>query len=219
MVAAPLKLALFVDAQNVLHRARDTFHPSTSNHTDGQIDPRATAERIAGLGGPGGETVEVVEVRIYTGYHTPDRDQRSFSAYRRQRTFWERQGCTVTARPVRYWKSDGVEAREKGIDVALAVDYVRMAIERRFETGVIFSADNDLAPALEFVRDLKTPRLIPATAAWRGEGKYVQIWVQGVWCHRLDRDDYMAVHDPTDYAESVEEMATRLRRGWRGDLG
>ena len=166
MVSAALKLMLFIDSQNVYHRARDSFHPGTTDHTDGQIDPWAIAERIASRGGPGGEAVEVVGVRVYTGYHTPERNPKAYASYRRQRAFWERQGCTVVARPVRYLGLDDVRGSEKGIDVALAVDYVRMAIQRRFEIGVIFSADNDLAPALESVRDLKISRLIPAAAAW-----------------------------------------------------
>ena len=206
MIAAPLKLMLFVDAQNVYHGARHTFHPGAANHADGQINPWAIAERIAERGGPHGETVEVVGVRVYTGYHMPERNPKAYSSYRRQRAFWERQGCTIIARAVRYLGPDDSRGREKGIDVALAVDYVTMAIQRDFEIGVIFSADNDLAPALELVRDLRTPRLIPATAAWRGEGKYVEINVPGVWCHRLGYADYAEVQDPTNYArtESIE---------------
>ena len=209
-----LKLVLFIDAQNVYHRARATFSPGTTNHIDGQIDPWATAERVAARGGPRGERVEVSGVRVYTGYHTPERHQRAYSSYRRQRAFWERLGCEVTDRSLRYAGPEDRHGREKGIDVALAVDYVRMAIERRYDIGAIFSMDTDLAPALEFVKSLNDPSLIPVTAAWYGEGAVSQI--PGVWCHRLTREDYLAVHDPTNYAphESLEDMAARLQDMW-----
>ena len=193
-----IKLVLFIDAQNVYHRARATFSPGTTNHIDGQIDPWATAERIAARGGPRGELVEVSGVRVYTGYHTPERDQRAYSSYRRQRAFWERTGCQVIARSLRYAGTEVGHAREKGVDVALAVDYVRMAIERQFEVGAIFSMDTDLAPALEFVKSLNDPSITPVTAAWYGEGAVSQI--PGVWCHRLYLEDYLAVHDSTNYA-------------------
>ena len=216
-MATLLKLILFIDAQNVYHRARETFALGTDSHIDGQIDPWAVAELIAARGGPRQEPVEVMGVRIYTGYHTPERDSRAYASYRKQRASWEQSGCHVVARAVRYSGPDDRHGREKGIDVALAVDYVRLAIQHEFEIGVIFSVDTDLAPALEFVKSLNDPSLMPATAAWYGEGAVTQINVPGVWCHRLSKADYIAVHDPTDYAplESVEGMTVRLRDSLR----
>ena len=50
-------------------------------------------------------------------------------------------------RPLNY--RDSRRPREKGVDVALAVDFV-MGLQRRdFDIGVIFSDDTDLYPALE----------------------------------------------------------------------
>lgn len=43
------------------------------------------------------------------------------------------------------------KAEEKGIDVALAIDFVAMAVEDKYDVGVIASCDTDLRPALEFV--------------------------------------------------------------------
>ena len=137
-MATLLKLILFIDAQNVYHRARETFALGTDSHIDGQIDPWAVAELIAARGGPRQEPVEVMGVRIYTGYHTPERDSRAYASYRKQRASWEQSGCHVVARAVRYSGPDDRHGREKGIDVALAVDYVRLAIQHEFEIGVIF---------------------------------------------------------------------------------
>lgn len=211
-----LRLVLFIDAQNVYHRARELFCPDSSNHTDGQINPWMVAERIAARGGPRGETVEVEAVRIYTGYHTPERNHRAYSAYRKQRAFCEGLGCDVISRPIRYLGPEDRHGREKGIDVALSVDYVSFAVRGKFQVGVIFSMDTDLAPALEFVKSLNDPAIIPATAAWSAGPPVSQINVPGVWCHHLLRKDYQAVHDPTDYAspESVSDVAERLRASW-----
>jgi hypothetical protein len=43
-------------------------------------------------------------------------------------------------------------AQEKGIDVMLALDLVRMAQERTFDIVVLASHDTDLEPALEIAR-------------------------------------------------------------------
>ena len=198
-----LRLALFLDAQNVYYRARHTFFADTGPHVNGQINPGAVAELIAARGGPQGAPVQVQGIRIYTGFHTQGRNPLAYSSHRRQRAFWEGQGCVVTSRPLRYLGQDARSGREKGVDVALAVDYIDQATRSEFDIGVIFSMDSDLSPALEFVKNRNELGVVPATAAWYGEGPYSQINVSGVWCHRLSRADYDAVHDPTDYARSA----------------
>lgn len=63
-------------------------------------------------------------------------------------------------RPLRYpqgWPGaslPGEKPGEKGIDVALTMDFAVMAVRRQYEIGIIFSTDTDLKPAIEFVSDL-----------------------------------------------------------------
>ena len=56
---------------------------------------------------------------------------------------------TRSLRYPRGWPT--VPAQEKGIDVALAVDFVKLAVEGDYDVGVMLSTDNDLLPALEVV--------------------------------------------------------------------
>jgi NYN domain len=51
-------------------------------------------------------------------------------------------------RPLRYGNRG---AEEKGVDVELAIDIVRLAIEDAFDVAVLASGDTDLVPALKFV--------------------------------------------------------------------
>jgi hypothetical protein len=93
-------------------------------------------------------------------------------------------------------------AREKGIDVALAVDVVRLGLRGDYEVGIIFSTDTDLEPAVEAVLDLcgdPFPRC--EVAAWQTRRNTSRLSVPGarVWCHWLSEEDYLSVHDPTDY--------------------
>jgi NYN domain len=90
-------------------------------------------------------------------------------------------------------------AQEKGIDVALAVDFVRLACEGAFDVGVLFSRDTDLLPALEAVRDLSTGGVHVEVATWRGLSRLRYPDSQLPWCHYLDGSDYEACRDDTDY--------------------
>ncbi|MCZ2110331.1 MAG: NYN domain-containing protein, partial [Dehalococcoidia bacterium] len=93
-------------------------------------------------------------------------------------------------------------AREKGIDVALAVDFVADAVVDRYDVGIIFSTDTDLRPALEFVTSRFDGIPRAESAAWRVPGANRALFANNprrTWCHFLTAADYDAVRDPTDY--------------------
>lgn len=88
---------------------------------------------------------------------------------------------------------------EKGIDVALAVDLVRLAYQGAYDVAVVFSRDTDLIPALEAVAEMRTHRIHLEVATWKGAGRLRFSNTNLPWCHMLDHDDYLAVQDTTDY--------------------
>lgn len=59
----------------------------------------------------------------------------------------------------RFQLDDQGVIREKGVDVRLAVDLVRLAAEDRYDVALLFSGDSDLVPAVETVRDLYGKRV------------------------------------------------------------
>ena len=81
----------------------------------------------------------------------------------------------------------GEKPQEKGIDVALAIDFVRLAIEKQYDVGVLMSTDTDLKPALETVAALRSsggPRV--EVAAWSGDNMHnrrLSISGANLWCH------------------------------------
>jgi hypothetical protein len=140
---------------------------------------------------------ELAEVRVYTGRPSP-KDPASYAPHMRQSQVWLDAGVNVIPRSLRYPDSWPVQKPyEKGIDVALAVDVVTMAIDGAYDVGVVASVDTDLVPALEFVYE-KTNARIEMTA-WCAEGQKWSSPVRGVWCHRLTRTDYDSVADHRDY--------------------
>ena len=153
-MTTPLRIALFIDAQNAYRRARDRFFPNPQSNVDGQFDPIKLGQLIARRGGPGGMPCSLSDVRIYSGRPDPNRDKRSHAAHMRQSNRWRGNGATVITQGLRYpptWPTD--PAQEKGIDVALAIDFVRLAITGAYDVGVMMSTDTDLLPALRFVYD------------------------------------------------------------------
>jgi uncharacterized LabA/DUF88 family protein len=137
------------------------------------------------------------EVRIYTGRPSSAREPKSYGAHMKQCANWEKSGATVVARPLRYLT--GRPPEQKGVDVELAVDYVTMAVEGKYDVGIIFSTDTDLKPALEYVVDkgLATAEV----ACWWSEKaqRYLSISSAKIWSHRLTEADYKSVCDHTDY--------------------
>ena len=197
-------VAVFIDYQNVYRRARDAFTPKVgASHWDGQINPRLVGDEIVNLGRVHDPSMTLAFVRIYRGLPDGGRDPKGHGACSKQVSAWKAlPAVEVTTRPLRYpWGYPAEKPTEKGIDVQLAIDFVLMAQQKRFDVGVIFSADTDLRPALEAVRTLKAAQV--AVAAWKPPSGYpTRLSLPGaapVWCHFLSEAVYRRVADPTDY--------------------
>ncbi|HXH59656.1 NYN domain-containing protein [Iamia sp.] len=129
---------------------------------------------------------------------------KGYDACQRQVGIWSQQALvTPTHRPLNYRETH--RPREKGIDVALAIDFVRCAIEDDYDVGIMFSGDTDLLPALEMVIDKKGPASCEV-AAWapaQGGRHPRALRVKDRWTHIhfLDESRYRHVEDPTDYTK------------------
>ena len=197
-----LRLALFIDAQNSYRNARECFFGGGRSGVGGQFSPMALGHLIASRGGPRGIACTLSDVRVYSGRPVSNKDRRSYVAHRRQSLRWSLDGATVITRDLRYPRTWPIEpAQEKGIDVALSIDFVTLAVDGKYDVGVIMSTDTDLRPALEFVHNRAPGHLHVAVAAW-GAGKgdrRLSLPGTSVWCHWLNLADYNAVADPTRY--------------------
>lgn len=205
--AVVAQVIVFIDAQNIYRAARYAFFedPSTP-HIYGTFNPRKFGELLVARPRPGEPRI-LKEVRIYTGRPDSSRNQLTYSAHMRQCAAWEALGkVTITARPLRYPRNWPTEReREKGVDVALAIDFVSMFIDGIYDIGILASADTDLVPALETVARRAPPDKAPEVAAWHS-GTYknrLRISGMNIWCHLLEKSDYSAVSDLTDYRPST----------------
>ncbi len=192
----------FIDGQNLFHGVREAFGYSYPNY-----DVVALGQAVAKS-----QVWHLVQTRFYTG--VPDAGDNAFWNH-----FWSakllqmsRVGVTVFSRPLRY-RNKSVKlpggavhtvlvGEEKGIDVRIAIDLIRMAARNEFDVGLIFSQDQDLSEAADEVRLIakEQGRWIKLASAFpdsptrhhrRGINK--TDWI------RLDRTAYDGCLDPRDY--------------------
>lgn len=149
----PVKRAVaFVDGQNLFHAARVAFGYTYPNY-----DVKALAEALCNAHG-----WQLQQVRFYTG--VPDPADNAFWS-----GFWaakllamSRQGVWTFTRTLRYRNQtvklpDGtmhafLAGEEKGVDVRIALDVIRMAHRGEYDVALIFSQDQDLSEVAAEVR-------------------------------------------------------------------
>lgn len=192
----------FFDGQNVFHSAKAAF-----GYTFPNFDPKALAEAVCRASG-----WQCAGVRFYTG--VPDASDNAFWNH-----FWVakgaqmgRDGVYVCTRPLRYRNKqvrlpDGtvhsfLDGDEKGIDVRIALDVIRLAHQRAYDVAILFCRDQDLSEVAEEVRLLardqnrwiKIASAYPFSPAIRNvRGINKTDWI------RIDRVMYDTCLDPRDY--------------------
>jgi len=137
--ATPYAVA-FVDGQNLYRCALTAFE-----HTYPNYDCRALASAICKMHG-----WTLTQVRFYTGVPTKERDLKWHEFWARKTMRMSRAKIHVETRPLAYTQElleDGRTVyipREKGIDVKIAIDVLRLAYAKAFDVALLFSQDQDL---------------------------------------------------------------------------
>ena len=154
----------FFDGQNLFHHAKAAFGYPYPNYS-----PLALASQVCRNNG-----FNLHEIRFYTGI--PSTKDNPF-----WNRFWSaellamsRAGIKTYSRPLRYRKkavqiSDGIEysatvGEEKGIDVRMAIDIMRMVRQDLLDVALVFSQDQDFSEVADEVR-----------AVAREQGRWIKI--------------------------------------------
>lgn len=198
---ALIRAVSFFDGQNLFHSAKQAF-----GYTWPNFDPVALTEYICAKNG-----WNVSGVRFYTG--VPDAADKPFWNH-----FWTAKGAQmgrdkvhVFTSPLRYRNKrvllpDGSEhsfldGDEKGIDVRIALDIIRMALKREFDVALLFCRDQDLSEVADEIRIIaaeqgrwiKMVSAFPYSPAFKVRGINHTDWV------KIDRASYDACLDKRDY--------------------
>lgn len=207
----PTRVSVYIDYQNAHMSAHETWCGYDAPVEDCLVHPFKLAELIVERRLDEGD---LHEVHVYRGRPDPRKQATLTSANDKAAQHWLDAGCQVHRRPLRYphdWgKPECYERpREKGVDVALAVDMVRAAINREYDVGILVSRDTDLLPAVETIRGLDGgPEIEVAT--WEGNSR-LRLPSDELRCHRLTEEDFMAVRDGRFYGPNPPYKGPRMK--------
>ncbi len=146
------RTVVFVDGQNLYHGAREAFGYSYPNYDIG-----ALAQTLCSVRG-----WMLLQTRFYTGVPDACDSERWHKFWSAKLLAMSRQGIHTYSRSLRYRNKvvtlpDGRDTsirtgEEKGIDVRIAIDIIRMAHRREYDVALVFSQDQDLS---EVARELR----------------------------------------------------------------
>ena len=201
---ATKRTVAFIDGQSLFYAAKEAFGYSSPNY-----DPKILAERIAATRG-----WTLTQIFFYTGI--PDSRDNPFWNH-----FWSAKlavmgtrGILTFSRALRY-RNQTVQlasgesttvlvGQEKGIDIRIALDVVRLAREKVYDVALIFSQDQDFsevadevkAISIQQARWIKVACVFPdSPAASNHRGINHTEWI------KIDRATYDACLDPRDYRQ------------------
>lgn len=192
----------FFDGQNLFHQAAEAFQYDYPNYS-----PTALADAICES-----EGLTLLETRFYTGI--PERSYDPFWNH-----FWSakllamsRQGVITFSRPLRRRRKEiplkggcsftAEVSEEKGVDIRIALDIMRLTRRNALDVVLLFSQDQDFSEVADEVRDVAKEHdrwiriisafpLSPRATNKRGVNKTQ--WIE------IDRLTYDSCIDPRDY--------------------
>jgi uncharacterized LabA/DUF88 family protein len=192
----------FIDGQNLYHGAREAFGVTHPNY-----DLLKLSHQICALNG-----WHLNQVRFYTGYPSREDNARWAAFWQKKLLAISRQGVWKFTRQLRYRDKtfkldDGSEitvnvGEEKGIDVRIAIDVIRLALDKRYEVAIIFSQDQDLSEATDEVRkiSIEQDRWMKVACAYPvGSGTVNSRGINNTEWLKIDEATYNQCIDPTDY--------------------
>lgn len=220
------RVLVFIDGQNA-YKACERLY----GH--GPCHPLLLAKRLAA-----GRTL--VGVRYYSGVHDPSIDSKGRSRTDRRHNLMRRVGVTVVERKLRYrweWGFDPKalpdprknvgrplqatltpyqRAREKGIDLAIGLDVVDLAIQGLMDVAVILSSDNDLCEAARSTHEVtRSQGRVSVEAALFSENKHPILLQHYDYTHQLRYQDFDCAKDNFNYKNDVPQaMETMFVSTW-----
>ncbi len=192
----------FFDGQNLYRHAKEAF-----GHHHPNYDPKELFGAVCARKGWEGRGV-----RFYTGTPARRHSEMWHGYWANRLLAMRRAGIVVESRRIRYQPYD-VELpdgsvgtkyipQEKGIDLRLGLDVVRLARMGQLDVAVIFSQDQDLAEVVKEVKDIArdTGRWIKVVSAYPvSTAATARRGIDGAEWYRMDRTFYDACLDERDY--------------------
>lgn len=203
MIEPTIKRAItFIDGQNLYRCAKDAFGYTYPNYDVIKLSAKICDSKSWNLH----------EVRFYTGVPTIEDDSFWHNFWALKLAVLGKRGAKVFSRPLRYHKKTInipdygdytlMVGREKGIDIRIALDAIRLFREDKVDVIVIFSQDQDFTEVVKELNAIaqESNTWIKVASAFP-DSPYVSN------CRGIDKTDwiripkelYDACIDPIDY--------------------
>lgn len=194
---------LFIDYQNLHLSAHDRFDPFGPIHRS-VIHPVMFANCLEKVRNSlVYEAVHIDSIHVFRGQPSNEHEHVAAGRNKAQAAEWTRdRRVTIHSRALRYprdWPT--APAREKGVDVALAIAFIRAAIETPADVLILASRDTDLLPALEAARTIDGA--IVEVGGWEGDSRLRFSGPENkhrLWNTQLKDEHYRNCLDPRTYA-------------------
>lgn len=140
------KAIVFIDGSNFYYRLKHIIKKGANNTSLLDFNYQKFCLWLCG-------DFEVVEIRYYIGVvRRKNNDQKSEKLYNdQQRLFRKLQKHQVRIVLGMLIQHPDKTYHEKGVDVRLAVEMIKLARENKYDTAFLISSDTDLVPAVEEV--------------------------------------------------------------------
>ena len=215
------RVMVFIDGQNLFKGLKRRF--------GARLHPLLLARELAG------PNRVLVGTHYYSGIHDRDENVRMHDLVRRRHELMRRTGVTVTERTLRYhweWRVERDEldppwydsapdratarvekhrgAREKGIDVALALDAVASILTGAADVVIVVSRDRDLMEIAAEVDQRCAGKPVGVEVAFVSERRGDERALSGYdRFHEIDDDIVEAARDDFDYGRDLDEHEVR----------
>ena len=188
---------VFFDGQNLYHGARDAWAPDrVLNLKTPYSWPSYDVEKLASELVSKVSDRELKQIRFYTGVPDWHRDAPWHEFWSNKLRFLGSRGVYV------YRGRISKSGQEKGVDVSIAIDLLKLTYEKAYDVAILVTGDSDLGPAVKLAKAIaKTYASFPTfESAFPFElGKHDPRGVPGTtWIH-IDKALYDACRDPKEY--------------------
>ena len=198
------RLAIFIDGRNL-------YHSLEENCGRFDVDFRAFAQKLA-------RDRSLLRVYYYNVLRDPNRNPQ---AYQDQQNFLTALD-NVPYLEVRLGRSKmrGDVAVEKGVDIMVATDMLRLAWDDRYDVAILVSGDGDFAYAVQTVKDMGKQVIVAAfpsnlspelSKVCDDRESFTPEYFADIWSRRRQGPR----NDAPQQAPEQKEGSNGGRRGWR----
>ncbi|MCE5255013.1 MAG: NYN domain-containing protein [Actinomycetia bacterium] len=192
---------VFFDGQNLFHTGKEIFQIPYPNY-----DVAALAQLLCTR-----EGWQLTQTRFYTGVPEAGRDPFWHGFWSRKTAQMTRSGVVCFTRQLHYVTSTTQLAngttqvvevgQEKGVDVRIALDVIRLARQNAYDVAIIVSRDQDFSEVADEIRALgkEQNRWIKIASAFCCDGNPPRRGINKTDWLRISQTEYNSCVDSRDY--------------------